>query len=312
MPLSFKILTATIITGLIFANCSVKKPQFITTLAVTDSLATDAQLDTAVIVLTKRLVQNGFKNAAVTKQGKEIKIQSALSDKIWIKEYLLKKGVLTFYECYSIIDVAAALQQADKMLAAKGKLPLNEAAPGLLFESFNIANLYNDGKAPGYIGLVQKEKIPQLKNYMAAAASVLPADAELLFAKEDENAKKQAIYAVYFIRNNGKQLTVSNHIQNAAAGFDYTNRPNITIQFDPYTSQRWQRMTVANINKTIAIVIDGALVSAPNVISPIEGGKTEIAGSFTKEETKNYATLLNSGYLPVTLVLKNIEPLENK
>jgi preprotein translocase subunit SecD len=303
----------TLFVSIIFyTSCTIKKPQYIATLAITDSAATTAQIDTAVSVLTKRLQLHGFKNAQVAAQNKQIIIQSTQQDKEWIINNLLKKGILTFYECYSVMDLAGPLQQADKMLAAKVKTTLNQTTANPLFDALNIATPYNDGKVPGYIGIAQKEKIPIIKDYIAATAAAFPADVELLFAKEEENAKKQQFYSVYFLKNNTRKLNASNHILEAIANYDYNGRPSITMQLDPYTSQYWQRMTAANINKTIAIVIDGTLVSAPNVTSAIEGGKTEISGVFTAEETKNYATLFSSGYLPVTLVLKNIKAAADK
>lgn len=298
----------TLFTACIFyAGCSIKKPRYITILAITDSAATTAQIDTAVTVLTKRLQQHGFKNAEVTAQNNQIVIQSAQHDKDWIIDNLLKKGMLTFYECYSIADLALPLQAADKMLAEKEKKSKGTTPENPLFKTFRNIAAPNNGYVPNNIGIVTKQNIPLLKKQFAQTSTVLPADLELVFGKENENAKKEILYAVYCVKNNGKQLTTGNHILKAAAGFDERGKPNMTIEFDAYSASLWQRMTAANINKTIAIVIDGNVLSAPNVISAIEGGKTQISGSFTKEEASTYAGLLGSGYLPVNLVLRSVE-----
>lgn len=264
MKTAITFLLALFTASLFYTGCSIKKPQYTATLAITDSAATQAQIDTAVIVLTKRLLLHGFKNAQVSVQNKQIIIQSAQHDKDWIINNLLKKGILTFYECYSIRELAGPLQAADKMLAEKEKVPYNAATAGPLlglFRSMEYAG--SNSYTPGYIGVVVKENIPLLKKQFAAASPVLPAELELVFAKESENAKKQILYNVYCLKNNSKKLSTGNHIVKAAAGFDERGKPNINIEFDAYSASLWQRMTAANINKSIAIVIDGNLLSAP-------------------------------------------------
>ncbi len=316
MKMIFLSLLAVSVCFISITGCNSKKPQFITTLTISDSAATQAQIDTAITVLKKRLIRHGLTDASVSSEEKQIKIQSAQLNKEWITDYLLKKGILTFYECYSITDVAASLQEADKTISEKEHQTYDQGTGGPLFNAFyslaGSSSSYNGTPyVPAYIGMVLKDKIPLVKKYIAMASAVLPADAELLFVKENDDVKKKQLYAAYFIRNNGRQLTLGNHIVNASANFE-NKRAVIKMQFDAYSAHLWQRMTTANVNKYIAIVIDGVLLSAPNVIGPIEGGNTEISGAFSKEESNEYANLLNSGYLPINLVLKNTAPLKKE
>ena len=51
----------------------------------------------------------------------------------------------------------------------------------------------------------------------------------------------------------------------------------------------------------IAIVLDGEIISAPNVNEPILGGRCSITGDFTQEEASNLAALIRGGSLPITL-----------
>jgi SecD/SecF fusion protein len=48
-------------------------------------------------------------------------------------------------------------------------------------------------------------------------------------------------------------------------------------------------------NKSIAIVMDNMVFSAPSVGGPISGGKSQISGSFTAQDAKDLANILNSG-----------------
>jgi len=50
---------------------------------------------------------------------------------------------------------------------------------------------------------------------------------------------------------------------------------------------------------TIALVLDGKIISAPQVESPIPGGIAQIAGNFTQAQAEMLAAQLKSGALPV-------------
>ncbi len=80
-----------------------------------------------------------------------------------------------------------------------------------------------------------------------------------------------------------------------------TNEPAVTIQFDSEGGQKFARMTQQNVNKLFAIVLDGQVISAPQIREPIFGGVSQISGSFTTESANSLAISLRSGALPVDL-----------
>lgn len=80
-----------------------------------------------------------------------------------------------------------------------------------------------------------------------------------------------------------------------------TNEPAVTIQFDGEGGQKFARMTQQNTNKLFAIVLDGQVISAPQIKEPIFGGISQISGSFTVESANQLAIALRSGALPVDL-----------
>jgi preprotein translocase subunit SecD len=55
-----------------------------------------------------------------------------------------------------------------------------------------------------------------------------------------------------------------------------------------------------------AIVLDGLVVSAPQVNEPILGGRASITGNFTAAEANNLANVLKYGALPVTLDVASV------
>jgi preprotein translocase subunit SecD len=80
-----------------------------------------------------------------------------------------------------------------------------------------------------------------------------------------------------------------------------TNEPAVTIQFDSEGGQKFARMTQQNVNKLFAIVLDGQVISAPQIREPIFGGVSQISGSFTTESANALSISLRSGALPVDL-----------
>ncbi|MGI5505779.1 SecDF P1 head subdomain-containing protein [Lentzea sp. CA-135723] len=67
----------------------------------------------------------------------------------------------------------------------------------------------------------------------------------------------------------------------------------ITIEFDAEGARTWGDFTTANVQKQVAILINGRVLSAPTIQSPITGGSTEISGRFTAAEAKQLAEQLN-------------------
>ncbi len=63
-------------------------------------------------------------------------------------------------------------------------------------------------------------------------------------------------------------------------------------------AKTWARMTRENIDRCVAVVLDGYVRSYPRVQNEITGGNTEIEGDFTIEEADDLANILKSGKLP--------------
>ncbi|MFC3713957.1 protein translocase subunit SecD [Sphingoaurantiacus capsulatus] len=79
--------------------------------------------------------------------------------------------------------------------------------------------------------------------------------------------------------------------------------PVVSFRFDSAGGKRFARATTENVGKPFAIVLDGRVISAPNINEPILGGSGIIQGSFTTETANELAILLRSGKLPVELTV---------
>ena len=82
-----------------------------------------------------------------------------------------------------------------------------------------------------------------------------------------------------------------------------TNEPLIALEFDDDGKKLFEDITRKNLNKVVAIYLDGNVISAPRVQSVITTGDAVITGGFTIAEAKILARRLNSGALPVPVTL---------
>jgi preprotein translocase subunit SecD len=93
-------------------------------------------------------------------------------------------------------------------------------------------------------------------------------------------------------------------LTNAQQGFDQqTNEPVVNITFDPAGGRRFGVLTRENVGKPFAIILDGEVLSAPNINEPIDGGSAQISGNFTVDSANQLAIALRSGALPVDLTV---------
>jgi len=101
---------------------------------------------------------------------------------------------------------------------------------------------------------------------------------------------------------NRRVLIGGDDLVDAAAGFDQrTNEPVVTFRFSDRGTRRFAMITQENVGRPFAILLDDEVVSAPIIREPILGGSGQISGSFTVEDARNLAILLQAGSLPVQL-----------
>jgi preprotein translocase subunit SecD len=82
---------------------------------------------------------------------------------------------------------------------------------------------------------------------------------------------------------------------------DQNNAPAVSFRFDSTGGRRFAQATQENVGKPFAIILDGKVISAPNINEPILGGSGIISGNYTVATANELAILLRSGKLPVEL-----------
>jgi len=130
----------------------------------------------------------------------------------------------------------------------------------------------------------------------------LPKDLRLKWgvkaAEGDKKGQTFELYAIKSTERNGRAPLEGDVVTDAKDTYDQYGKPAVSMSMNSEGARRWALMTKQNIGKSIAIVLDGYVYSAPNVNSEITGGNSEISGHFTPEEAKDLANVLKSGKMP--------------
>ena len=98
----------------------------------------------------------------------------------------------------------------------------------------------------------------------------------------------------------GNTVLTGTDLKDAQAATNQQNGQNVVnLEFTDEGAKKFADLTTKNVGRTIAILLDGEVLTASNVREPILGGKAEISGQKTLEEAQNLAVVLRSGALPV-------------
>jgi SecD/SecF fusion protein len=93
----------------------------------------------------------------------------------------------------------------------------------------------------------------------------------------------------------GENISEAKKLYNAQSG---NPSPEITIIFNAAGATAWEKMTSANVGRSLAIEVDNFVYSYPTVVSPITGGLATITGRFTDMEAEQLVLILKSGKMP--------------
>ncbi|MBO1436435.1 hypothetical protein [Meiothermus sp. CFH 77666] len=87
------------------------------------------------------------------------------------------------------------------------------------------------------------------------------------------------------------------------AGQGESGRPALILRLNREGAARFARLTSANVGRRLAIVVDGRILIAPTIRSPITGGVVSISGFNSPQEIERLNDLLQTPPLPVRLEL---------
>ena len=136
-----------------------------------------------------------------------------------------------------------------------------------------------------------REVIAELPKDLRLKWGVAPADF-------DKKGQTFELYAIKSTERNGKAPLEGDVVTDAKDDFDQHGKPSVSMSMNTDGARRWAQLTKQNIGRSIAIVLDNYVYSAPNVSTEITGGNSIITGNFSPEQSKDLANVLKSGKMP--------------
>ncbi len=249
-----------------------------------------------------------------------------------VRKLLQGSANLEFWETYEAQDIAPYLQSADvklhnilttsgseeetapaevapisssDSLAAAIRGDVNSADMAQLKREHPLLSILQVISGQGSIvAYANARDTAEVNRYLAMAEvqAELPKDLRLKWgvAPTDLDPKKQTyeLYAIKSTQRNGKAPLEGDVVVDASDKYDQYGKPAVNMSMNSDGSRRWAQLTKQNIGRSIAIVLDDYVYSAPRVNSEITGGNSEITGNFTPEQSKDLANVLKSGKMP--------------
>jgi len=256
-----------------------------------------------------------------------------------VRKLLQSSANLQFWEVYNIGEIGKNIEEADKALQNY----LNGVAPDTTKHVSDTSKTVKDTSKNvlakndkplistiHFIGPQQDKSGKQL--FSSAIASLelkdtgraneylnldvvknnFPSNIKFLYGIEEKDEKSGkkfvSLYAIKTIPGTDKAKLEGDAVEESSQQYDERSRPSVKMQMTSSGSRAWAKLTTDNVGKPIAIVLDDVVYSAPNVNGPIEGGSSEISGSFTVEEAQDLANILKSGRLdaPAKIVQEQV------
>ncbi len=157
------------------------------------------------------------------------------------------------------------------------------------------------------VATAQGQNRAEINRLLKKAQSKMPKDLLFLWsAKPISKTNEYELYAVH-VEKNGPLLD-GDVISDARDDFNQTGSPVVSMVMKDDAARKWAKITGNHVGECIAIVLDSVVYSAPRVNGEIDGGRSEISGHFTVEETKDLSNILKSGKLtaPAKIVQESV------
>ncbi len=152
------------------------------------------------------------------------------------------------------------------------------------------------------IGAAYAADMPAVDRYLAMpqVRELFPADVQFKWAVKGDPQMdgRFALYTIKVESADGKAPLDGSVVVDARESYaERGAEARVSMNMNSEGMQEWARLTGENVNRCIAIVLDGYVYSAPVVRGKIEGS-SEISGNFTIQEAKDLANVLKSGKVP--------------
>ncbi len=158
-----------------------------------------------------------------------------------------------------------------------------------------------DGESPA-IGHVAESDTAAVNKiiYSDLAKKTLKSDLKLCWTNKPEsrgNAKGSETFALVALKCHQPEEAVltGDVVTSATSEYDNLQGNMVSMVMNDEGARKWSSITAQNLRRAIAIVLDDQVYSYPNVNQQIDGGRSQITGNFTPEESSDLANVLESG-----------------
>ena len=273
-------------------------------------------LQQKLLLLRKELKKNKISYQQLKLVKNSINFLVGVEDKEKFEEYFLNKEniINPFYEMYRSYEMD--LSMADNIVnISYSKFGLIELKNSALEQSLEIVRRRidevgtndptilkrgNDRILIELPGLDDPNRIKKLLGKTANLSFRLVSEKDEDFGTEVlsfENGKQQ-------LKINRRVVLSGKNLINAKPSFDnINNQATVNFTLDRVGSKKFAKITTNNVGRSLAIILDNKIISAPNIKEPIIGGAGVISGDFTFQSATDLALLLRSGALPAPLTI---------
>jgi SecD/SecF fusion protein len=288
-------------------------------------------VERAMEIVRNRVDQYGVSEPSIQKQGgqriivelpgvsKESEVRQLLQGTALLEFKLLKDPEISYKIMESLDKFLAgrapgdSLKTADSAAAITDSIAIAQGDTVLLAQRhpfLYVARPSQSGSGTAFVAEDDRAKINRMLNRNDVKL-IIPNDVQFLWGSKPEIMQNGKRYYELYIVKATPELT-GGVVVNARAiiGMDY-NQPEVTMEMNSEGAREWARITGANVNKRIAIIMDNAIFSAPKVITKITGGHSQITGMANIEEAKLLEIVLKAGALPAPVDIieqRNVGP----
>ncbi|MCK5087998.1 MAG: protein translocase subunit SecD [Melioribacteraceae bacterium] len=270
----------------------------------------------AIEIISNRVNQYGVSEPNIQKQGsrriivelpgisKEEEAKRLLQGSALLEFKLVKEADFTIPIMNRIDEILAKQMkyiEGDTSSSVQDTTAVADMSPEEFAKShpfYSIALI--NPQSPFADAFVKETDRDKLKSFLnrAEVKNVIPDNVEFLFDAKPYSVQEGVnIFRLYLV-NKQPELT-GGVIVDAQANIDpQTTAPIVNMEMDSDGSREWARITGSNIDKRCAIILDGAVYSAPTIQGKIPSGRSQITGMEDLNEAKLLEIVLKAGALP--------------
>ena len=297
-----------------FINYGKTKDQIITQL----SLQSEDSIKRVIEIIQNRVDQFGVAEPTIQKQGNNRVIVelAGIEDSERARDLLQSTALLELMIVKNVERTNAIIRQIDSIVTTTSTENVTENNElNELFDSNSSSELGFSSLLISVGGnlAIASQDLSSLKDILsnndvkqileATNSTILTSDSSIKLV--NEIGEEEEFYTLYHLFNNAELtggVIEDAQMRLSQAGVT-AGQAVVEVEMNSEGSREWARITGANINNRIAIVLDKKVHMAPVIRSQIFGGGTVIEGLDSIEEAEDIAIVLRAGALPVPVTI---------